>query len=68
MIRASIERERSRHRRALWAAWHVAAFGRGEKLPDLGPMLDRVSGAGDDEDAPEDQMAAMRAIAAALGS
>lgn len=68
MLRAAVEIERRVLRRTLWAAWHVAAFSRGDKLPELGPLLDRVSAAGDDEEAPEDQMAAMRALAAAVNA
>lgn len=66
-LRAEAKRERRAWSRALFAAWHTEAFARVERLPDLGPMLARVSGGADDEQGPEEQLAAARLIAAALG-
>ena len=41
-ITASVWRLTQQHRSDLWAAWHVAALTRGEKLPALRTVLDTI--------------------------
>jgi hypothetical protein len=61
-------KERRAHGVALYAAWHVEAFARCERLPELGPLLDRIrDGARDEQDADE-QMNAARALVVAFGA
>ena len=61
-------RERRAYSVALYAAWHVEAFARCERLPELGALLDRLrDGTRDDQDADE-QMNAARAIVVAFGA
>lgn len=49
-------------------AWWTAALVRADRLPELGPLLERVSAGGDPEQSPEEQMRAARAIAAAFAN
>lgn len=51
---------------AIFTAWHAAALSRVERMPDLGPLMERVSGQGDAEQDPEEQLDAARAIAASF--
>jgi hypothetical protein len=61
-------RERRAYSVALYVAWHVEAFARCERLPELGPLLDRLrDGARDDQDL-DAQMNAARAIVASFGT
>ena len=60
--------ERRAYSVALYVAWHVEAFARCERMPELAPLLERLrDGAKDDQDADE-QMNAARAIVAAFGA
>ncbi len=61
----SAERQRA-YELAIFTAWHAAALSRVERMPDLGPLMDRVSGRGDAEQDPEEQMDAARALAASF--
>lgn len=64
MIAAFRRRSREAQTLALWTAWHVAAISRTERLPELAPMLARVSGEADDGQSDETQFEMARAIAA----
>jgi hypothetical protein len=67
-LRVLDARERRAYGVALYNAWHVEAFARCERLPELGPLLDRLrDGVRDAQDA-DDQMNAARAIVAAFGT
>jgi hypothetical protein len=67
-LRALDAARRRDHQRALFTAWHAAAFERVERLPDLGPLLDRLDGREDEDQDPDEQLAAARAIAVAFGA
>lgn len=61
-------RSTAERRRAVYLAWHVAAFERTDRLPGLAEVVARVSGDAETEQSPEAQLAAARRIAAALGA
>ena len=61
-------RERRAYSVALYVAWHVEAFARCERMPDLGPLLERLRDGSRDEQDAEDQIGVARAIAATFGS
>lgn len=60
-------RARAAARSALFTAWHVAAFERTERLPELAGLMARVSGDAETEQTPEQQLA-VAAVIAGLGS
>lgn len=41
-IEAAAERERLAYRRAIWAAWHMAAFERSKRMPKLSQVMQQV--------------------------
>lgn len=61
MIRAGERREAKR-------AWLHALLQRAKELPEMGELMDRVSGARDAEQDPEEQMSVARRIAASFAS
>ena len=52
---------------ALYAAWHAEMFARCERLPDLAPMIERITNGADAQD-DDAQLDAARAIAATFGT
>ncbi|MCE9635811.1 MAG: hypothetical protein K8T90_08910 [Planctomycetes bacterium] len=52
---------------ALFTAWHAAAFERIDRLPELAPLLERLDGCADEDQDPDEQIAAARSIVAAFG-
>jgi hypothetical protein len=66
-LRALDAARRRRHQLALFTAWHAAAFSRVDRMPDLASLLEAVAGRAPEDQDPEEQMAAARAIALAFG-
>jgi len=67
-LRADANEQRRAYELALFAAWHVEAFARCERLPELAPLMAQIRGENADEQDAEDQMNAARAIAASFGA
>jgi hypothetical protein len=66
-LRALDALRRRSHQLALFTAWHAAALSRIERMPDLAPLIEEVAGHAPEDQNPEEQMAAARAIALAFG-
>ena len=66
-LRALDARRRRGHQLALFTAWHVAAFERIDRLPELAPLLERLDGRADEDQDADEQIAAARSIVAAFG-
>lgn len=56
------------HELALFTAWHVEAFARVERLPELAPLLELVRDGDREEQDAETQLEVARAIAASFGA
>jgi hypothetical protein len=66
-LRALDALRRRGYQLALFTAWHAAAFERIDRLPELAPLLERLDGRADENQDPDEQIAAARSIVAAFG-
>ena len=64
-LRALAAQERRAYALSLYGAWHAAAFSGMHELPDLGPLLARVSRGANQE--AKEQLAEARRIAVSFG-
>ena len=51
----------------MWGAWHVAAFTRSKRIPDLDRILRRLGGTAQPEQTPEQALALVVALNEAFG-
>jgi len=59
--------ETAGYRRALWAAWHVAAFSRQKWLPNLARIMRRLDDRAPEKRSPEQLLTVIEMINAAFG-
>ena len=62
-----VEAETASYRRALWAAWHVAAFSRQKRLPNLSRIMRKLDDRAPEKDTPEKLLTAIEMINVAFG-
>ena len=55
------------YRRALWAAWHVAAFSRQKRMPNLARVMRRLDKRAPEKNTPEQLLSMVQMINVAFG-
>ena len=62
-----VDAELAAYRRALWAAWHVAAFSRQKRLPNLARIMRKLDQRGPERQSPKKILMMVEMINSAFG-